>query len=332
MMVKSQRDLIKTHSTISPRRTSFLLPSFLFGCLALVPALAAVGVEDYFVGLVVRVMIFAIAALSLDFLMGYGSLVSFGHAAFIGIGAYTVAIFGAHGISDIFITLPSALVFSGLFALLSGFICLRTKEAYFIMITLAFAQMLFFIATSLAPYGGDDGLSVDIRSTIGGSGALENQYAFYYFVLGCLLLSYLVCRCLVRSRFGRVFRGAKENATRVSTLGFQVYRFQLVGYVIAGMMSGLAGFLLANATSFVSPAYMSWQRSGELLVMVIMGGTGTLNGAILGSAAFILLEEWLAGITEHWKIIFGPILVMIAIFVPGGMIGIGKALARRLSP
>ncbi|WP_311273447.1 MULTISPECIES: branched-chain amino acid ABC transporter permease [unclassified Rhizobium] len=318
-------------SDTPPTQKPSLLPFGIFICLALVPFSTLLGGESYLLGLVVRVMIFAIAAMSLDLLVGYGSLVSFGHAAFIGIGSYTVGIFGAHGVSEIFVTLPSALALSAFFALISGFVCLRTKGTYFIMITLAFAQMLFFIATSLAPYGGDDGLTVYSRSTIGGVDVLGDQSVFYYFVFGCLLLSYLFCHRLVRSRFGRVFRGAKENATRISTLGFEVYRFQLLGYVISGTIAGLAGFLLANATNFVSPAYMSWQRSGELLLMIIIGGSGTLNGAILGSATFILLEEWLSGVTEHWKMILGPILVVIALVVPGGLIGIGKALRRRFA-
>ncbi|QTG16910.1 branched-chain amino acid ABC transporter permease (plasmid) [Agrobacterium tumefaciens] len=330
-MAQFEQSTVAARTGIYLRKPVSLIPFVIFLWLAIVPFLTALGVENYFLVLMMRVMIFAIAALSLDLLVGYGSLVSFGHAAFIGIGAYTVGIFGAHGITDILITLPVALGASALFALISGFISLRTKGAYFIMITLAFAQMLYFTATSLAPYGGDDGLTVYSRSTIAGAAIFENQSVFYYLVFGFLLVSYILCRCIVRSRFGRVFRGAKENPTRVSTLGFDVYRFQLVGYVIAGTLAGLAGFLLANATNFVSPAYMSWQRSGELLLMLIMGGTGTLNGAILGSAAFLLLEEWLAGITESWKLIFGPILVMIALFAPGGITGIVKAILRRLT-
>jgi branched-chain amino acid transport system permease protein len=307
-----------------------ILPLVIFGCFAVIPLLTAFGAETYLLGLVTRVMIFAIAALALDLLVGYGALISFGHAAFIGIGAYAVGILASHGIGDVLISLPVALAASALFAWLTGIVCLRTKGVYFIMITLAFGQMAFFTASSLAPYGGDDGLTVHARNTIAGLKLLDNERVFYYFALLCLLVTYLLCRAIVASRFGRVFRGAKENATRMSTLGFQVYRFQLAGYVIAGMMGGLSGFLLANATNFVSPAYMSWQRSGELLIMIILGGTGTLNGAIVGSAAFLLLEEWLSGFTEHWKMIFGPLLVLAVLFVPGGLGGIGAAIVRRL--
>jgi branched-chain amino acid transport system permease protein len=159
---------------------------------------------------------------------------------------------------------------------------------------------------------------------------LQNDRALYYICLACLVGAYLLCRAVVASRFGRVYRGARENAQRVATIGFEVYRFQLVAYVIAGTLAGLAGFLLANATDFVSPAYMSWQRSGELLIMVILGGMGTLNGAIIGAAAYLLTEEWLSGVTEHWKVIFGPLLVLVAVFAHGGLIGLVAKLRRLL--
>jgi branched-chain amino acid transport system permease protein len=213
---------------------------------------------------------------------------------------------------------------------LTGVVCLRTKGVYFIMITLAFGQMAFFTASSLAPFGGDDGLTIAARNTVAGFALLRNERAFYYVVLFCLLGTYLFCRALVASRFGRVVRGAKENPVRVATIGFDVYRFQLATYVIAGGLAGLAGFLLANATEFVSPAYMSWQRSGELIVMVLLGGLGSLDGAIIGAAAYLLTEEWLSGVTEHWKVIFGPVLVLIVLFARGGLLGLASALVRRL--
>ena len=182
------------------------------------------------------------------------------------------------------------------------------------MITLAFSQMVFFTASSLAPYGGDDGLTVQSRNTIAGFALMRDEQSFYYVVFGFLVVTYLLCRALIASRFGRVFRGARENAARVASLGYNVFRYQLVAYVIAGGFGGVSGFLLANATEFVSPAYMSWQRSGELVIMVLMGGLGTLYGAVLGAAAFVLAEEWLSGLTEHWKMIFGPLLILIVLF------------------
>jgi branched-chain amino acid transport system permease protein len=306
------------------------LPIGIFLVLAVIPLVALVTGGGYLVSLGARVMIFAVAAVALDLLLGYGGLISFGHAAFIGLGAYAVGILAAHGITDALIALPAALAISALYAFLTGIVCLRTTGVYFIMITLAFGQMAFFTATSLAPYGGDDGLTIAARSTFAGFALIKNERAFYYVVFACLLGSYLFCRALVASRFGRVLRGAKENAVRMATIGFNVYRFQLAAYVIAGALAGLSGFLLANATEFVSPAYMSWQRSGELIVMVLLGGLGSLNGAILGTAAYLLTEEWLAGFTENWKVIFGPVLVVVVLFARGGLIGVWTELVRRI--
>jgi branched-chain amino acid transport system permease protein len=307
-----------------------LLPIGIFLLLALIPALARMLSEGYLLSLCGRVMIFAIAAVALDLLVGYGGLISFGQAAFIGLGAYAVAILSVHGMGEALISLPAAIVASAVFALLTGFVCLRTKGVYFIMITLAFGQMAFFTASSLAPYGGDDGLTIAARNTVAGAAILRSEHLFYYLAFACLLGTYMLCRVLVASRFGRVFRGAKENALRVETVGFDVFRFQLVGYVIAGALAGLAGFLLANATEFVSPAYMSWQRSGELIVMVILGGLGSLHGAILGTACYLLLEQWLSGLTENWKVIFGPLLVLVVLFARGGLLGACNELVGRL--
>ena len=308
--------------------TGNALPVAIFLVLTLVPLFAGQQGEAYVLSLVTRVMIFSIAALALDLLIGYGALVSFGHAAFIGLGAYAVGILGAHGVTDMLVSLPLALAVSALFAFATGIVCLRTKGVYFIMITLAFGQMAYFTASSLAPYGGDDGLTIRARSTLAGFPIFGNDRALYFISLLALLGAYLLCRALVSSRFGRVYRGTRENPQRLGTIGFEVYRYQLVAYVIAGALGGLAGFLLANATEFVSPAYMSWQRSGELLIMVIFGGIGTLNGAIIGAAAFLLIEEWLSGITEHWKVIFGPLLVLVAVFAPGGLLGVVARLRR----
>jgi len=319
-------------ATASPARRALFagnaLPLAIFLVFAMVPLFASLIGQAHVLSLVTRVMIFAIAALALDLLVGYGALVSFGHAAFIGLGAYAVGILGAHGITDMLISLPVALAVAALFAFATGIVCLRTKGVYFIMITLAFGQMAYFTASSLAPYGGDDGLTVRARSTLAGFPIFGNDRALYFISLLALLGAYLLCRALVSSRFGRVYRGTRENPQRLGTIGFEVYRYQLVAYVIAGALGGLAGFLLANATEFVSPAYMSWQRSGELLIMVIFGGMGTLNGAIVGAAAFLLIEEWLSGITEHWKVIFGPLLVLVAVFAPGGLLGVVARLRR----
>ncbi len=324
---------------LPPDRDSILareiLPIAIFLGFALFPVAAAFGAENYLLDLLMRVMIFAIAALGLDLLVGYGALVSFGHAAFIGIGAYAVGILAAHGIGEMSISLPVALAAATAFAYLTGAICLRTRGVYFIMITLAFGQMAYFLASSLAPYGGDDGLTIHARNTLFGLSPFTHERLFYYIVLGCLAGCYLLCRALVISRFGRVFRGARENATRMATLGFEIYRYQLAAYAISGALGGLAGFLLANATDFVSPAYMSWQRSGELIIMIIFGGLGTLHGAIIGALAFLLLSEWLSELTENWKMILGPLLVLIVLLARGGLLGLaGQVVAwwrRKLS-
>lgn len=315
----------------APRAARFNVAlALIFAALALAPIAAAFGPESYVLGLITRVMVFAIAALAVDLLCGFGGLVTFGHAAFVGIGAYAVAIAGAHGVTDMAITLPLALLVSAAFAYVTGTICLRTSGVYFIMITLAFGQMAFFIAGSLAPYGGDDGITLPARSTLFGFEVFASDRALYYATLGFLVGSYLLCRAVVTSRFGRVFRGARENPTRMATIGFDVFRFQRVGYVIAGAIGGLAGFLLANTAEFVSPAYMSWQRSGELIIMVLFGGLGTLHGAIVGAASYILLEEGLAGLTENWKLIFGPLLVLIVLFARGGLVGLAASIRARL--
>jgi len=304
------------------------LPIAMFLLLVTIPILAPLAGGGYLLSFSARVMIFAIAAVALDLLVGYCGLISFGHAAFIGLGAYAVGTLSAHGISEALMSLPVAIAVAALFAFLTGLVCMRTSGVYFIMITLAFGQMAFFTASSLAPYGGDDGLTIATRNTIAGLSVLNNERVFYYVVFGCLLGCYVFCRALVASRFGRVVRGAKENPVRIATIGFDVYRFQLTIYIIAGALAGLSGFLLANATEFVSPAYMSWQRSGELIVMVLLGGLGSLNGAIIGTAAYLLAEEWLSGFTEHWKVIFGPALVLVVLFARGGLIGLATELVR----
>ena len=312
---------------LRPRR-DIVLPVVLFLAFALLPLVASLSAEKYLLDIGSRIMVFAVAAVALDLLVGYGGLISFGHAAFIGLGAYAVGILSAHGIADALVSLPVAIAVSMLFAFLTGLVCLRTKGAYFIMITLAFGQMVYFIATSLAPYGGDDGLTIAARNTIAGLPLLKSDRAFYYFTLICLLATYAFCRALVASRFGRVLRGAKENATRMATIGFNVRQFQLVAYIVAGALGGFSGFLLANLTEFVAPTYMSWQQSGELLVMVILGGVGTLDGAIIGSIAYLIADEWLSGVIENWQVIFGPILVLVVLFARGGIIGLSSRLWR----
>jgi branched-chain amino acid transport system permease protein len=314
---------------LQPRR-DVVLPILIFLVLALLPVFATFTAQKFFIDMAARVMIFAVAAVALDLVVGYGGMISFGHAAFVGLGAYAVGILSAEGFSDALIALPVAILVAMLFAWVTGIVCLGTKGAYFIMITLAFGQMVYFIATSLAPYGGDNGLTIAARDTVAGLPLFKRDLNFYYAILVSLLAAYWFCRALVASRFGRVLRGAKENPSRMAAIGFDVRRYQLAAYIISGGLTGLSGFLLANSTEFVSPAYMSWQRSGELIVMIILGGVGTLDGAIIGAAAYLVAEEWLSTLTENWQVIFGPILVLVVLLARGGLIGLGAQLRRRL--
>ncbi len=308
-----------------PVRTAWQIPMVLLILLAAVPAVANAADMGFATSLVTRIMIYAIAALSLDLILGYGAMVSFGHAAFVGIGAYAVGIASAHDLWDATATFPIAILAAGLFALATGAISLRTRGVYFIMITLAFGQMAYFTASSLSDYGGDDGLTMWGRSEVLGMTPFEDDTAFYYVVLGCLAGCFVFARAVVGSRFGRVIAGVRENRLRMQAVGFNPYAYQLVAYVIAGMMAGLAGALMANQTEFVSPSTMSWQRSGDLIIMVVLGGIGTLHGAVLGAIVYLTLEEVLSHVTEHWRVIFGPLLILMVLYARGGL---GRLLGR----
>ena len=296
--------------------------------LLAVPPLSVIAGGKYLLVVGERIMIFAIAAMALDLLVGYGAMVSMGFAASLGVGAYAAGILASHGYTQAEIGLPAAMLASLAFSLATGAVAVRTKGAYFIMITLAFAQMAFFVATSLAPYGGDDGLTLQARSTIFGAPYLRNEAIFYYVILACLAATFLLLRMLIASRFGRVLQGLTQNSERMRAIGFNAFPYLLTAYGIAGALGGLAGFLLLNQAEFVAPAYMSWQRSGELLVMVLLGGVGTLQGAMLGAVAFLVTEEILAGLTEHWKAIFGPLITLIALYARGGLMRIVRLGAQ----
>jgi branched-chain amino acid transport system permease protein len=305
-----------------PRQRRLLGPALLFVALALVPLAARLGTESYVLSLMTRVVALALAALSLDLLVGIGGLVSFGHAAFVGIGAYAVAILASEGITDGFVQIAVALGCAAAFALVTGIIALRTQGVFFIMITLAFGQMLYFLFTALAGYGGDDGMALAQRSRILGRDLLAGDTALYLVSLGMLLAVYLLLRAVIASRFGRVLAGARENEIRMESIGFEPFRYRLVAYVLSGMIAAIAGCLLANQTAFISPASMAWQRSGDLIFMVVLGGLGSLHGAIIGAVVYVLSEEILAGFTEHWRILFGPLLILVVLFARGGLTGL----------
>jgi branched-chain amino acid transport system permease protein len=303
--------------------------------LLLVPAYALVVGNTFMLTLFTRIVILAIAATSLNLIMGYGGMVSFGHAAYLGIGGYVFGILSFEGIRSGFIQWPLAVIISALFALVIGALSLRTRGVYFIMITLAFAQMVYYVGVSLSRYGADDGLTIHRRSDFAGLINLSNKTVFYYLCLALLLGTvYLVWR-LVNSRFGMVVQGARSNINRMRAIGFPSYRYQLTCFVIAGTICGLAGVLLANFTDFISPAVMHWTRSGDLIVMVVLGGMGTPFGPLIGTVAFLLLEEALPFVmaktidplfpgvrpSEYWQIVLGPLLLFVVLFARGGIDG-----------
>ena len=293
---------------------------------------SAVG-QPFLIGLGTRILVMGLVAASLDLIVGYGGMVSFGHAAFFGIGGYVVGILAFHGHEDTdllgfipgsnqaLVAWPAAIVLGGLAALAIGALSLRTAGVHFIMITLAFAQMLFFLAVSLKTYGGDDGLSFRPRNLLPGLDT-RNETSFYYIVAGLLVGFLILARRLLDARFGTVLRGVRENERRLAALGIAPYGIKLAAFTLSGAVAGLAGALMANQARFVSPELLHWTKSGDLLIMVILGGLGTLYGSVLGAAVLIVLETVLAAWTEHWMVVLGPILVALILFARGGLWGV----------
>jgi branched-chain amino acid transport system permease protein len=291
----------------------------IMAALAIVPW--AVGGQPFYVALVSRVMIFGIAALSLNLLVGFGGMVSFGHAAFLGVGAYVVGIAVANGVTAGIVHLALVVAVSALVALAIGAVCLRTSGLHFLMITLAFAQLVYFIAIGLKQYGGDDGFSFSGRSDFGAWLNLGRPVVFYYFVWAVLVACLILIYRLVNSRFGLALQGARLNERRARALGLPVYRYRLTAFVIAGTICGIAGGLLANLTQFASPDYMSWAQSGDLLVMVIAGGISSVVGPLVGALLYLLFQDVLSAYTSHWPAIIGPALVLLVLFARAGAMG-----------
>jgi branched-chain amino acid transport system permease protein len=303
-------------------RPRFAINAALVLILALIPAYAAATGDTFALTLFTRVVILAMAALSLNLIMGFGGMVSFGHAAYLGIGGYAVGILAKEGIASGFVQWPVAIAASAFYALVVGVLSLRTRGVYFIMITLAFAQMIYYVAIGLDRYGGDDGLTIYHRSKFGALVDLNNKTLFYYLCLVLLLASiYLVWR-IVNSRFGMVIQGARSNERRMRAIGFPTFRYRLVCFVIAGAMCGLAGALLANHTNFISPAMMHWTRSGDLIVMAVLGGMQAMFGPLIGAVTYLLLEEGLSRVTDFPNLILGPVLLLVAIAFHGGIDGL----------
>ena len=294
----------------------------LLAALVLLPVYVEFTGNRFLLTLFTRIIILALAAVSLNLILGYGGMMSFGHAVYLGIGGYAVGMLAHEGIYSGFVQWPVALAASALFALIIGALSLRTRGVYFIMITLAFAQMAYYVVAGLARYGGDDGLTIYKRSQFFEPINLSNKTQFYYICLGLLYAStYLVWR-IVNSRFGMVIQGSRSNDTRMRAIGFPTFRYKLTCFVIAGTLCGLSGALLANHTDFVSPAMMYWTRSGDLIIMVVLGGMGSVIGPVFGAIMLLVLEETLSGITEYWQIILGPLLLLVVLFARGGIDGL----------
>jgi branched-chain amino acid transport system permease protein len=290
--------------------------------LGLVPLAAVALNQPFYLDLFRRIMIFAIAAVSLDLILGYGGMVSFGHAAYLGVGAYAVGVLSHHGVTNGLVQWGLAVAASALVALGIGAVSIRTSGVYFIMITLAFTQMLYYLGISIAEYGGDDGMRLPSRSQFGGLLDLRDGPTFYYLVLTLLVLCLLLSHRLVNARFGMVLRAARSNEARARAVGFSPYRYRLAAFVVAGAMGGIAGALLVNHTEYLTPEFMHWTRSGEILFMVILGGMGTLAGPVFGALVLLLLEDLLSGITAHWQIILGPFLLLVVLFARRGLFGL----------
>ncbi len=296
-------------------RTAALLAGL--AILLFVPLLG----EVFYTRLLTRIMIFGLFALSLDLILGHGGLVSFGHAAFFGIGAYVTGILVFHDVDSGFVVWPLAVAGAALSALLIGAISLRTSGVYFIMITLAFAQMIYYVSQTLKTYGGNDGMKLKTRNSFAGLVDLADPAAYHYVVLAVLLLAILFSHRLVRSRFGRVLRAVKDNERRLRSVGCETYNYKLAAFVIAGAVAGLAGALHANRNACVSPDILHWVVSGDVIVMVVLGGIASPFGPVIGAAAFLLLEETLSSVSKHWMIILGPILLLIVLYGRRGIYG-----------
>jgi branched-chain amino acid transport system permease protein len=311
------------------KRTAFLVPVL---CAVLI-GVAGPFMGNYVSDFVVKIMILSIFALSLELLVGMTGLVSLGHAAFYGIGAYvTVLASGSEG-GNFALLLPLAMGAAALYALFVGALSLRTRGVYFIMVTLAFAQMAFFVFHDTKVGGGSDGIYMYVRPALGVLD-MENRTVLFYVVLASLVFTYGLLALIRRSRFGAALAGIRVNEQRMRAAGFSVYAYKLAAFVLAGALAGLAGFLLASRDGVVNPELMAWHNSGEVLLMVILGGLGHLRGAVIGAIAFTLLKEIfsthavMGPMADHWQLTLGLTIIVFVALLPKGLIG----LVKRLSP
>ena len=282
---------------------------------------------SFYLDLATRLCILAIAAVGLNLILGYGGMISFGHAAYLGIGAYAVGIPAHHWLyggldflatTNGFMHITIAIVISGLFALLTGLICLKTKGVYFIMITMAFSQMAYYLFVSIEEYGGDDGLVINTRSEIPLISLDDPIQMFFVSFLSLIFFMWLI-HLIAKSNFGLILKGIKDNEARMISLGYNVYLHKLIAFVFSGIICGFAGVLLGNFMTFISPEMIDWSRSGELMFMVILGGVATVMGPLFGAIVFVILEEILSSITIYWHLPFGLLLIAVVLFFKGGL-------------
>ncbi len=312
---------------MSPLQRRVALALLALVLLALPPAMQALG-AGYYVSTAGKIVVFAIAATSLNLVLGYGGMVSFGHAAFFGLGAYATGVLVSEGVLNGGAHLFATVALTALAALVIGAISLRTRGVYFIMITLAFGQMLFYLANSIKGYGGDEGLNIRARSLVGFGLDLKDAPTFYYVALAVLAATLLALDAFVRSRFGRAIVAIRDDDdTRAEALGFATYRMRLVVFVAAGAVAGIAGALSVNQQGYVSPNLLHWTQSGTLMVMVILGGVASLWGGVLGAAVLVILQEALSAYTTHWEFWTGWVLLAVVLFAKRGIVGMLTALA-----
>ncbi len=302
----------------------------LTGALLLLAAFPFAG-ATFYTELVMKVMILAIFALSLDLLVGYTGLVSFGHAAFFGIGAYALGLLTPkYDPASLWLTLPAAILAAGVAAFVVGLLVVRVKGVYFIMVTLAFAQMFYFLFHDTKFGGGSDGISMNFKplAAIGTLVPFDpgNATQAYYFVFVMMVAVFVFLKTILRSTFGRALQGIRSNELRMVSLGYPVYRYKLASFTLAGALAGLAGYLSAMQFGFVNPELLSWHQSGNVLLMLILGGSGSLYGAVAGAFVFVALQEIYSTLTTHWQLPLGLTIIALVVFVPGGLASIAQRL------
>jgi branched-chain amino acid transport system permease protein len=291
---------------------------------ALFPVAALALDEPFYISFCTRLLIFALFATSLNLVMGFTGIESLGHAAFFGVGAYTVGVLVVYGVDEAWISWPAAMIAAALAALAIGAISLRTRGVYFIMITLAFAQMLYYVAVSIRKLGGEDGLPLTARSAMPLGLDLTDDTTFYYVALALVAGAIAFLHRLANSRFGYAIQAIRENEGRMEAIGFPVYRFKLACFVLGGALAGLAGALIANQNGMISPSLMYWTQSGSVMIMVIVGGVGYLYGGVIGALVMLIVEEVLSSYTTHWQLPLGIVLLLLVLFARGGIAGAFK--------